>query len=86
MAQIVGKKADSSERACFISNCLVYRDAGGNATIQGSPTSISSIQSAGFAGVFSWDSTGLPNIRILVNSGGTADYQWQARLTISKVV
>lgn len=85
MAQIVGKKADSSERACYISNCLVYRDAGGNAVIQGSPTSISSIQSAGFAGAFSWDASGVPNIRILVNSGGTADYQWQARLTIAKV-
>lgn len=87
MAQIVCKKADSSERACFITNCLVYRDAGSNATIQGSPTSISSIQSGGFTGVFSWDTnlSGVPNIRILVNSGGVADYQWQARLTIAKV-
>jgi hypothetical protein len=86
-AEIVGKLANSSERACFISNCLVYRDAGGNATIQGSPTSISSIQSAGFAGAFSWDTSSgtVPNIRVLVNSGGAATYQWQVRLTITKV-
>lgn len=84
-AELTGKLAGSTERAAYVTTVLAYRDAGGNAVIEGSADTDVSIASAGFAGVYAWAVSGT-NVRLNVNSGGAADYDWTARITVTKVV
>jgi hypothetical protein len=78
-AIITGKLRNSSERRTVVTTLCVYRDAGGSATIQGSADVDVDIASGSFAGVYAWAVSG-NQARILVNSGGTADYDWTARV------
>lgn len=80
-AEISGKLSDSSERRGITTSRLVYRDAGGVATFEGAEVVHGDVASAGFAGVYTWEVSG-NNIRIRVNSGGVANYDWKARLTV----
>lgn len=83
-AEIVSKLADSSERKAIVSTVCAYRDGGGGATIQGSADEDVSIASASFAGVYAWDVSGNA-LRLRVHSGGTADYDWKVRVTVTSL-
>ena len=77
---IVGKLAGSAERRTIKSSRFVYRDAGGVATFEGASFANDGVVSAGFNGVFAWEVSG-NNVRMRVNSGGTAVYDWIATTT-----
>jgi hypothetical protein len=44
-AKVVGRQSDTSNRACYNREALVYRNAGGGATIQGSVSDVTTIES-----------------------------------------
>lgn len=83
-AEIVGKLSGSAERAGYVSTVIAYRDAGGAATIEGSADTDVSVASASFAGAYAWAVSG-NYLRLNVNSGGAATYDWIVRVTAIKV-
>ena len=83
-ATILGKLADSSERGTQTTSVLFYRDAGGSATKEGADTDIVDRTSAGFTGTIIWEGSG-NNARIRIHSGAATTYDWEARVSISKV-
>jgi hypothetical protein len=81
--ELVGKLSGSAERASFLYNLVAYRDGGG-AAIEGTPDLVATTASASFAGVVAFDVSS-NNVRLRVNSGGTADYDWQARISVVRM-
>lgn len=83
--EIVGKLAGSAERACYKETALFFRNGGGVATQQGATDTDVSIASGGFAGAHLLQVDGGNGIDIVVNSGGVATYDWQARTRVIKL-
>lgn len=81
--ELTGKLSGSAQRAAYKFMFLAYRDGGG-ATIQGSASTLASIASASFAGAYSVV-TDTNNVNLVANSGGVANYDWTARVTITPV-
>jgi hypothetical protein len=84
VADIAGKLAGSAQRAGYITMCIAYRN-GGTATIEGSPPEVSVIESASFAGVYSW-AVSDNAVFIVVNSASSVNYDWTARVRVTKFV
>jgi len=82
-AEICGKLEGSAQRAAYVSTVLVYRN-GGDATVEGSADTDVSIASGSFAGAFQWAVSG-SNVFLQVSSGGVANYDWTARVTVTPI-
>lgn len=82
--RLTGKLAGSAERGAFVASAVFWRDGGGVATLQGSADEDVNIKSASFLGVYAFAVSG-NEARLNVNSGATANIDWVARITVTKV-
>lgn len=81
VAEINGKVSGSSQRKMVRSSILVYRDNGGNATIEGTEQLSEVVASGSFGGNVAWSVSG-NTVSLVVNSGGSASYEWSARVHV----
>ena len=81
-ALVVGKLSGSAQSGGFTISCLVYRNGSG-AVVQDSV--VTTVVTASFAGVVAFDASG-NDVRLRVNSGGTANYDWTAYVTVVPMV
>jgi hypothetical protein len=82
-AEIIAKLEGSAQRKGIVSTVIAYRDGAG-AVIEGAADEDVAVASGGFAGVYTWDVSG-NNVRLRVHSGGVANYDWTARVTVALV-
>ena len=84
VANVVGKKDDSTDRATYIRRILVYRDGGGVATVQGAVDNELTVESNA-----SWDCTitvdGGNNAIVTVTGVAATNITWNARIHILSV-
>ena len=75
---IIGRKSDGTDRACFELRGIFYRNSGGDITQQGSTQSVATIRSN-----TDWDAdfdvdTGNQKIEVTVQGASTTTVNWQA--------
>lgn len=76
-AVVTGRLSGTAQRKTFTQTVLAYRDGAG-AVVQGSAQDhFTAIESGSFAGVFAFQASGNA-IQAVVNSGGSATYEWTA--------
>jgi hypothetical protein len=83
--RLVAMKSGSAERGMFEASILVYRDGGGNATIEGTAMELVHVHSAGFAGGYAFGIIGI-YVKLDVTSGEAANYNWIGRFNVIKVL
>jgi len=74
-AIVVGKKSDSTDRAAYIRRTLAFRDAGGNATLQGAVSAPETLESN-----VAWDATldvSGNDVRIRVTGAAATTIDWK---------
>lgn len=83
VADIACKLSDTTKRRYVRTAVLAYRDGGG-ATLEAAATTLSDIKTAGDTSAFLWEVSG-NNLRLRVNSGATATYDWQGEFEIIRI-
>lgn len=81
-ATVLAQKTDGSSRAAYQRTCLVYRDAGGGATIQGQ-SSLDTIES-----VAAWDCTfdvSANTVRLRVTGAAATNIKWRATVEVRQL-
>jgi hypothetical protein len=84
-ARIIGNLSGSAQQGSFVSSAVFWRHAGSAATLAGSGSETVNIKSPKFVGMYSWSAT-RNDIRLLANSGGNANIDWKARITVTHLV
>ena len=82
VAEVIGKLSGSAQSGGFTVSCLAYRNGAG-AVVQDSV--VITVITASFAGVVAFDASG-NDVRLRVNSGGSANYDWVANVTVTQMV
>ena len=81
--QIVGKDSATTNRAAYLQHALIYRDAGGGATLQGSVTNISTIESnAAWDGIVKVSSN---SAQVAVTGAAGVNVSWKAVTSVVSV-
>jgi hypothetical protein len=83
VADIACKLSDTTKRRYVRTAVLAYRDGGG-ATLEAAATTLSDIKTAGDTSAFTWEVNG-NDLRLRVNSGATATYDWQGEFEIIRI-
>ena len=84
VADIACKLSDSTKRRYVRTAVLAYRDAGGGVALEAAATTLSDIKTAGDTSAFVWEASG-NNLRLRVNSGATATYDWAGEFEIIRI-
>jgi len=84
-ARVVAKKQDGSDRALYTFEGLFYRDGGGNATQEGSTTTISTIESAGMSGCACDFAVSGSQVFVQVTGLDATSIDWRTQIEIAKV-
>ena len=83
VADVACKLSDTTKRRYVRTAVLAYRD-GGAATLEAAATTLSDIKTAGDTSAFLWEVSG-NNLRLRVNSGATATYDWKGEFEIIRI-